>query len=284
MNRFARACLAGVALLPIVQSGARAELKFTLHTDLTRAEGAASNEWSTFISQMARQIMPPGGVDHVVIVGDKAMMLEQKQPFGGLAAGVQTLFRDNQQYGIDPVSRTFWKERQPSDAELRDLAASQPEIKVDRTGESQAIDGMRAEPVTTTVTLRSQVLERSFPGLTEPPSITIDVWVTDAVKLPGGWMPLIDRKFLAELGLAQLTDFTGGKFMLRGVMKSNVLSGLELVFHARHGRGLHQGHHGRRGEHRRATASKPRRGLRLADDERCLSDTSRLQRAGLFLL
>lgn len=233
MSRVARACVTSVLLLPILQHALHAELKFTLHTDLNRLEGVATNEWSAFLAQMAKQVMPPGGVDHVVIVGDKAMMLEQKQPFGGMAAGVQTLFRDNQQYGIDPVMRTFWKERQPSDAELRELAASQPEIKVDRTGESRTIDGMRAERVTTTVTLKSQVLERSFPGLTEPPSITIDVWVTDAVKLPGGWMPLIDRKFLAELGLAQLRDFTDGKFMLRGVMKSNVLSGLELAMTAR---------------------------------------------------
>jgi hypothetical protein len=232
MSPFARAVIACLLVLPVLQHALQAELKFTLHTDLNRVEGVATNEWSAFLIQIAKQVMPPGGVDHVVIVGDKAMMLEQKQPFGGMAAGVQTLFRDNQQYGIDPVTRTFWKERQTSEAELREWGASQPEVKVDRTGESRTIDGMRAERVTTTVTLKSQVLERSFPGLAEPPSITIDVWVTDAVKLPGGWMPLIDRKLLAELGLAQLRDFTVGKFMLRGVIKSNVLSGLELAMMA----------------------------------------------------
>ena len=86
MSRFARACVATVLLLPILQHALRAELKFTLHTDLNRIEGVATNEWSAFLAQMAKQAMPPGGVDHVVIVGDKAMMLEQKQPFGRLRA------------------------------------------------------------------------------------------------------------------------------------------------------------------------------------------------------
>jgi hypothetical protein len=230
MNRFARACVASVALLPIGQSAARAELKFTLHTDLNRVEGAAANEWSTFISQMARQIMPPGGVDHVVIAGDKGMLMEQKQPFAGMLAGVQTLFRDGQQYGIDPAARTFWKERPLTDADVREMAAGKPEVKVDRTGEVRTIDGMRAERVTTTINLKDLQATFSSP---DQPALTIDVWVTDAVKMPDGWIPMIDRKLLAALGIAGLSDVTDKKFMLRGVVKMNVLAGLELTMTAK---------------------------------------------------
>jgi hypothetical protein len=231
MNRFASACVASVALLPIVQSAARAELKFTLHTDLNRVGGAAANEWSAFISQMARQMMPPGGVDHTVIVGDKGMLMEQKQPFAGMPAGAQTLFRDGQQYGIDPASRTFWKERPLTDADVREMAAGKPEVKVDRTGEVRTIDGMRAERVTTTIKL-AQDLQAAFPS-PDQPALTIDVWVTDAVKMPDGWMPMIDQKLLAVLGIAGLRDVTDRKFMLRGVVRMNLLAGLELAMTAR---------------------------------------------------
>ncbi|HYN07433.1 MAG TPA: hypothetical protein VES67_08595 [Vicinamibacterales bacterium] len=235
LKRIARTGIGAAVFMTLFQHGLLAQLKFTLHTDLNRVDAAAPSDWSALVSQLAGQVIPAGGVDHVVLVSDKAMLMEQKQPFAGMAGGVLTLFREGQQFGIDPASKTFWKIRPFTDSELQATAASKPDVKVTRTGEVQTINGMRAERVTTVITLKMprDAAGTTFPGFPTEPAMTFDVWVTDAVKVPAGWVPLIDQKVLAQLGIAHVQDFTDKKLLVRAVVKLNLIPDFEIVMTVR---------------------------------------------------
>jgi hypothetical protein len=159
------------------------------------------------------------------------MRMEQMHDFAGMTAGTVTLFRDGQQFGMDPPRKTFWKTRVFSEAELKEIAAGQPDVKVTRTGDFETIDGMRAQRVTTVIVLKvpSEATGANFAGLPAEPALTFDAWVTDAVALPAGFVPLIDRSLLAQLGIAQVNSFTDDKLLLRAVAKLNFIPDFEIV-------------------------------------------------------
>lgn len=231
MKRIARTWIGAAVFVTLLQPGLPAQLKFTLHTELKRVEGVAPTDWSSLVSQLASRIIPPGGVDHVVIVNDKAMRMDQKQEFAGMTAGTVTLFRDGQQFGMEPSSKTFWKTRPFSESELQAIAANKPDVKVTRSGDFETINGMRAQRVTTVISLKlpSDALGSTLPGFPAEPSLTFEAWVTDGVPLPAGFVPLIDQKVLAELGVAQVNNFTDNKFLVRAIAKLNFIPDFEIV-------------------------------------------------------
>ncbi len=65
------------------------------------------------------------------------------------------------------------------------------------------------------------------------PALTLDVWVTEDVKVPAGWVPLIDKQLLDQLGLAHVQVFTDNKFLLRAVARVNFIPDFEIVMHVR---------------------------------------------------
>ena len=176
-------------------------LKFTLHIDLIQSEGSAPNDLAKLVAQLASQAVPPGGVDQTVIVSETATRMEQHQAFVGMPAGIVTLFRDDGEYGFDPSARTFWKEpARLSAEEISGMLAAKPEIKVDKTGTFETIDGRRAERITTTRgRAGGRRLRLRFRDCRQNLVVTIDAWVTDARE--GSWQPwpypVIDQKILA---------------------------------------------------------------------------------------
>jgi hypothetical protein len=235
LKRIARVWIGAAWFVLLLQPGLLAQLKFTLHTELKRIQGAPANDWSALVAQLGGRVVPPGGVDHVVSVNDKAMRMEQMHDFAGMTAGTVTLFRDGQQFGMDPPRKTFWKTRVFSEAELKEIAAGQPDVKVTRTGEFETIDGMRAQRVTTVIVLKmpGEAMGSNIAGLPAEPALTFDAWVTDAVALPAGFVPLVDRSLLAELGIAQVNNFTDNKFLLRAVARLNLVPDFEIVMTVR---------------------------------------------------
>ena len=206
-------------------------LKFTLHIDLIQSEGSAPNDLAKLVAQLATQAVPPGGVDQTVIVSETATRMEQHQAFVGMPAGIVTLFRDDGEYGFDPSARTFWKEpARLSAEEISGMLAAKPEIKVDKTGTFETIDGRRAERITTTLAVPADVVSAPIPGLPQNLVVTIDAWVTDAVKVPGNrGLPVIDQKLLAQLGLSHLKQFTDDRFLVKAAVRLNFVSGIEMV-------------------------------------------------------
>jgi uncharacterized protein DUF4412 len=232
LRRAIRLCVSAVALMFILQVRMDAELKFTMHTDLNRIEGVTPNDWSALIHQLAGNVVPAGGVDHVVLVGDKAMRMEQKQTFAGMRAGTITLYRDGARFGIDPTTRTFWKyPPQLGPEELKAMAGRKPDIKISKTGQTETIDGMRAERVTTTMTMPipADMGGRGAPSLPPELMVTFDVWVTGSVKPPSGWVPLIDQEILSRLGLANPQSFTDNRFPLKAAVRVNLVNALQIL-------------------------------------------------------
>ena len=110
------------------------------------------------------------------------------------------------------------------------MLAAKPEIKVDKTGTFETIDGRRAERITTTLAVPADVVSAPIPGLPPNLVVTIDAWVTDAVKVPGNrGVPVIDQKILAQLGLGHLKQFTDDRFLVKAAVRLNFVSGLEMV-------------------------------------------------------
>jgi hypothetical protein len=229
-SRICTSWIAAAMVVVLVQPGVLAQLKFTLHTELKRVEGAPPSEWSALIGALSGKVIPPGGVDHIVLVNDKAMRMEQKHAFAGLAAGTMTLYRDGQQFGFDPASKTFWKSQPFSATEMKDIASRKPDVKVVRTTEFQTINGLRAQRVTTTIVMKITPAEGgpTIPGMPNDLTLTFDAWVTDAVALPAGFVPLIDQRLLAQLGVAQVNSFTDNKLMLRGIAKLDFIPDLQI--------------------------------------------------------
>ena len=85
--------------------------------------------------------------------------------------------------------------------------------------------------MTTVISLKlpSDALGSTLPGFPAEPSLTFEAWVTDGVPLPAGFVPLIDQKVLAELGVAQVNNFTDNKFLVRAIAKLNFIPDFEIV-------------------------------------------------------
>jgi hypothetical protein len=232
LRRVIRWWVSAIVLMFVLQIRMDAELKFTMHTDLNRIEGVTPNEWSALIGQLAGNAVPPGGVDHVVLVGDKAMRMEQKQAFAGMRAGMITLYRDGARFGIDPSARTFWKyPPQLGPEELKAMAGRKPDVTINKTGQVETIDGMRAERVTTTLAMPmpGEMGAAGASGLPAELMVTFDVWVTGSVKPPSGWVPLIDQEILSRLGLAYPQSFTDNRFPLKATVRVNLVNALEIL-------------------------------------------------------
>lgn len=233
MKASALACAVGLMLIAPAEFQSSTALKFTMHIDLIQSDTPAPNDWSRFAAQLARQAVPPGGVDQTVIISAKASRIEQHQAFVGMPAGIVTLFRGDEEFGYDPAAQTFWKQppRLRAD-ELSEVVTTKPDIKVDRTGRFETIDGMRAERVTTTMTMPMPKDAAAAPIPDLPPNlvVTMDAWVTDAWKIPGdGKVPLLDQKLFAELGIAHVAQLTDNRFPVRLAVRMNLITGIEMV-------------------------------------------------------
>ena len=238
MTRAALAFGAALILLPSADLQTQQAVKFTMHVDIVQTPASGPpNDWARFVSQLATQAIPPGGVDQTVVVSAKASRSELHQAFAGMPAGIVTLFREDGEFGYDPAARTFWKQpARMSAEELSAVSAMKPDVKVDKTGKFDTVEGRRAERVVTTVTLPmpAEVAAAPIPGLPPTLVVTIQAWVTDDVKLPkGSLVPVVDRKMLAQLGLAHLAEFPDDRFLVKATVAINFITGIELVMTAR---------------------------------------------------
>lgn len=210
-----------------------AELKFTVHTEIRQVPSAVQNEMSAFLGQMLSQAIPAGGFDQMVTAGERAVRIETKQAMPGVPPVL--LVRDGQSYGLDPVTKTYWKQQASSAEQMQQVLGSiKPEIKINRTGQFETINNMRAERYTMTMSLALPGLGDAAPGMPGGMVMTFDLWLTDAIKNPSGWMPSgADPKLLAQFGLGDMTKIIGDRFMLKGVMGANLFGGTEFVFSTR---------------------------------------------------
>jgi hypothetical protein len=208
----------------------RAELRFTVHTEIRQSPSAAQNEMSAMLGQMLAAAMPPGGIDQVVTVGENVMRMETAKPMPGMPP--VTIMRGGQSFGLDPATKTYWKAQAASADQLQQVMGSmKPDVKFNKTGETETIGSYKADRYRLTITMAIPGMEQAGPGMPSSMIMTFDLWLTDAIKNPAGWMPAgVDSKLIAQFGLADLQKLVGDRFMLKGVMSANLFGGTEFVF------------------------------------------------------
>jgi hypothetical protein len=226
--------LGRIALLVALVVTPSTGLKYTLHMEAHQAANAAQDPLSSMMAGLMSGVFPEGGLDQAIAVSERGTRSEQKQAFSGLPAGTVTITRpDGTAVGMDPAAKTFWKQTSGIDVAAATMAQlpAKPDVKVKKTGEFETIEGMKAERVNVSLGLPLPIspdqLSQLPPGFPTSLTITMDVWVTDAIKVPSTNTALADSmltKFLPDQsGLKELND---GRFMLKTVMN---MFGVEMV-------------------------------------------------------
>ena len=211
---------------------AAAGLKYTVHMEVRQAANAPQDPMSQMMANVMGNIFPPGGIDQAVSVSEKGVRTEQRQAFSGMPAGTVLVTKaDGSGVGMDPAAKTFWKQPNATDAAANALAqmgGAKPDVKVKKTGEFETIDGMKAERVNVSLGLPLPIDPSQVPpGFPTQLSVTMDVWLTDAVKSPIAGSATTNEMLSKLLpDQSALKDLNDGRFMLKQIMN---MFGLELV-------------------------------------------------------
>jgi hypothetical protein len=142
-------------------------------------------------------------VDQTVYMAEQGMRTEIKQAMAGMPAGtVLITTADGSKFGFDPAAKTFWKVAKAAPDALAALGA-QPSIKVNKTGEFEAVNGMKAEKIVVTISIPLPGIDPANlpPGFPSELGLTMTAWMTDAVKAP---------KSQSALDLGALSGMAGG--------------------------------------------------------------------------
>lgn len=141
-------CLAGSVSAPL-----SAELKYTLHIDVKKAEVPAGQTVSPMIAMMGesmiKELLPAGGADLIYIIGERGSRVDYLQPAMGQAAGTFNLsLPDGTVFVVNPKDKTYVKTSAQGATAAMKAAGMTPTTTVKRTGEFATVAGTRCEVVT----------------------------------------------------------------------------------------------------------------------------------------
>ena len=229
MKKLVVALVAAVALVAPLNA---AELKYTMHMEAKAAANAASDPMSAMAGGMIGGMFPAGGIDQLVIAGEKGVRSEQKQDFAGMKAGSVVLIKpDGTQFVLDPSTKTYWKQP-PVPAEVTAmLAQMSPKVTLGKRGEFETIDGLKCEHLVLNMAMAIPGVDPSQlpPGMPTEITMQYDLWLTDAVKMPAS-AAAMSTGMLKQFGFDQMPDLkaltTDGRMMVKGVMS---MFGMELI-------------------------------------------------------
>jgi hypothetical protein len=146
---FVSLILTGVVTVPL-----SADLKYTTHMQVQKAEGASAQPANPMLGMMAdavmKQMVPGGEADVVYLVGDKGARIEYMQAAMGQTAGTVTLFTpDGTLAVLNPKEKTYWKTTVKSALEgMHAAGVPTPEVTAKRTGQFDTVAGTKCEIVT----------------------------------------------------------------------------------------------------------------------------------------
>ncbi len=229
MKKFVVAIVAAAAFSAPLRA---AEIKYTMHMEAKAAANAASDPMSAMVGGMLTQMFPPGGLDQMVLVGDKGMRSEQKQDMGPIKAGSVILIKpDGTQYVLDPIAKTYYK-TPPMPAEMAGMMAQMnPKVTLGKMGVFETIDGMKCERVTMTMSMAIPGIDPSQlpPGMPAELTMVMDMWLADSVKVPAsagaGSMGMVKQFGFDQL--PELKKLAGdGRLPVKTVMS---MFGVEMI-------------------------------------------------------
>lgn len=225
-----------IAALACATPALAAELKYTLHMEAKAAANAPSDPMSAMAGGMLTQMLPPGGLDQVVIAGEKGFRSEQKQEMGPIKAGSVILVKpDGTQYMLDPAAKTYYKmPAMPADMAGM-FAQMNPKVNVGKMGVFETVDGMKCEHVSMTMSFAIPGIDPSQlpPGVPTELSMAMDMWLSDSVKLPAS-SGTASLGMIKQFGFDQLPELKklsgDGRLPVKAVIS---MFGVEMIMTAK---------------------------------------------------
>jgi hypothetical protein len=205
-----------------------ADVKYTMHMEARMAAGGSNDMIAQMAGPMMMKMFPAGGLDQVIIAGERGMWCEQKQAFQTTKAGTITLMKpDGSMFMIDPSTKTYWKAPSLAAEAAGMMGGMKPEIKVVKRGEFETINGLKAEHIVLALTMPIPGVDPSQlpPGMPGELTLSYEAWMTDAYKAPAGAMTLASA-MLKQLGLGEIKELSDGRMMVKGVIS---IFGVEIV-------------------------------------------------------
>lgn len=233
MKKLTVALIAAVALSAQLQA---AELKYTMHMEAKAAANAASDPMSGMVGGMLTQMFPPGGLDQMVIAGDKGMRSEQKQEMGPMKAGSIMLVKPNgTQYVLDPAAKTYYKMPELPAEMAGMLASMNPKVTMGKSGVFETIDGMKCEHITLNMTMAIPGVDPSQlpPGMPKELTMAMDMWLSDSVKAPAS-AGAASMAMVKQFGFDQLPELkklsADGRLPVKTVLS---MFGVEIIMNVK---------------------------------------------------
>ncbi len=228
--------LALVAVIALVAPLSAAELKYTMHMEAKAVANASGDPMSAMVGGMLSQMFPPGGVDQIVIAGEKGMRSEQKQEFGGMKAGTVMLVKpDGTQYVLDAAAKTYYKMPQMPAEMAGMLAQMSPKVTLGKAGVFETIDGMKCERITLSMAMAIPGIDPSRlpPGMPTELTMAVDMWLSDSVKLPSA-AGSASTSLMKQFGFDQLPELKklagDGRLPVKTVLS---MFGIEMTMQAK---------------------------------------------------
>ena len=148
--------LVGLCFASLVSSRAGAELKYTLRTEVQKAETPASPAPNPMLAMMGdaltRQLLPEGTATMTYYIGEKGTRIEFINAAMGQAAGAVSLVQpDGTTILLNLKDQTYWKTGLQGAAAAMQAAGVTPQITSTRTGEAETVAGVKCERSTFTM-------------------------------------------------------------------------------------------------------------------------------------
>jgi hypothetical protein len=142
-----------LCLAASVSATLRAELKYTIHMEVKKADVPAGQPVNPMISMMGdsmiKEMLPSGGADLVYSIGEKGSRVEYLQPAMGQPAGAVSIsLPDGAVFMLNPKDQTYWKTTVQSTTAMMKAAGMAPTASVKRTGTFESVAGLKCELVT----------------------------------------------------------------------------------------------------------------------------------------
>jgi len=161
-----------LCLACLVSASARvsAELKYTLRTEVVKAEATATPPPNPMVAMMGdamtRQLLPEGSATMTYVLGDRGTRVELANAAMGQPAGTVTLVQpDGTVTMLNPTEKTYWKAGLQGPAAAMQAAGLTPQVSVTRTSESETIAGVPCEKSTFTMKMDLPIPEAARASL-----------------------------------------------------------------------------------------------------------------------
>ena len=225
-----KATFVAAALLLTAAAPAFADLHFTIHTE---ARPVSTSEPVSPLLAMAgdmaiKALFPDGSSESTYWISDNgSTRVELTKANAMMPAGsVMLHLASGSTVIINPADKTYWTLSVPASPLQAMAFASQlkPEVSVVRTGQFDTIAGLRAEHLTSTITLNLPASAGPSMGLPSSMTMDADVWVIDQYAA----YKALAIASLPIASLFSLDALVNQGFVMKNVVRGSMLAGYEL--------------------------------------------------------